>query len=510
MLRPFYKISIQQIPTPKWTDRNLNFNLDFLTECEINYGWERHTDKMTLKFPKNISQLEVNNSNGEKAIFAKSGTYNVILGSSGTNLSPNDIPVAPLIMKGDVVVINYGYIYRNINEKEFVCSTGGITIGNIPINSKISKKDNLFQGYVSNVGSEIPITIEIEDAFYLLKRTPFDLNVWNDKTSGGDTRLYSMMQHILDLVNKNYNGNPKYRNNTNISQTIDLNNLNNPYSGKPYYPYLTLLDIPNSVTAQFRLGYLDIGDMTCAQLLDKLRQQYHFQSSFRGNVLQFGFPIYDDVLGNKSTANSTATFVFRDIYNNKKIQDASANIFPSHDLNYSNKDDVILSATVECATISEIKAKTLLGVAKTKKSKLKILVYWDIVTSSFKYWDLSKPGTQVPLNPDGGERHQFFYPVDKNHPAPTLDLMFELGKNQLYKYHYEGFRGCFTTLGFPFVEWNDNINLLDPIVADRNGQYKVKMVKYKMGMQGLSQEIHLDYRINSPFLSNKREPVYMM
>ena len=503
MLRPVYKISIQQIPTPKWKDRNLSFDLDFITEGEVSSGWETHTNNCVLKFPKNI-KLESNS----EGIFTSGGTNNLILGGSGTQQSPNvelslegtpenvfiykQITIPPLIMKGDIVTVNYGYLCRkeesagNIGlNLDFQLVTGGEQIvDGVEIEKRISTEIDLFQGYVSAVNSDTPIEIEMQDNYYLLKRVPFDSTVWNKKTSGNNTSLYALMQHILDLTNAQFN------------------------SKNSLYPKLTLLDIPSSITAQFSLGYLDIGELTCAQVLDKLKNQYHFQSTFRGNVLRFGFPIYidSDISGSSSinqnptlVANSKNFFCFRDIFNEQNQLVASANIFPSHDLKYSNKDDIIISATVECAVINEISGEeTKLGGTKTKKSKLKTFIYWDIPTGTFKDYDMSKQGSKIPQIDIGGEgeRHQFFYPVDKSKPNPKYSDLVKLGIEHLQRYHYTGFKGSFTTFGFPYVQWNDNINLEDPIYSDRNGQYKVKEVKYKFGLKGISQEIKVDYRIN--------------
>lgn len=488
-LRPFTQITIEQIPTKLWEGRNSIFTLDFNSDYEVESSWETHTNNGSIKFPKNINLFGT-----PDGIFTYSNYFRLILGGSGatgqgTNIDTFGSPVlfAPLIMKGDKITINHGYIFRNGSDQDIFCSTGGLNIFDFQINkdSNLSFDGDLFTGYVSSVCSGTPIEIKVEDYFYLLKKTPFDKSVWNLKESGSSgTSLYALMQHILDLVNANFH--------TLYPET---------------YPLLELLKIPNSITAEFSLGYLEIGDMTCAQLLDKLKQQYHFESTFRDNVLQFGFPIYTDSInggvysdsktGTNLAANSNNFFCFRDIYNNQHQLQASANIFPSHDLKYINKDDVILSATVQCKVINSVPGKsTLFGKQKTKVEKLKVLVYWDIPTETFKYFDLTKPGTKVPLNPDGGERHQFYYPVDKSNPNPNISDLVKLGTEQLYKYHYTGFKGSFTTFGFPFVQWNDNVNILDPTYSDRNGQYKVKSVKYRGGLKGLSQEIELDYKLD--------------
>jgi hypothetical protein len=70
-----------------------------------------------------------------------------------------------------------------------------------------------------------------------------------------------------------------------------------------------------------------------------------------------------------------------------------------------------------------------------------------------------------------------------------------LAAAELKKYYYSGMRGKFITFGIPFVQQGDNINILDPILPERNGRYKVRSVRYSGGITGLRQEIEVDYLI---------------
>ena len=51
------------------------------------------------------------------------------------------------------------------------------------------------------------------------------------------------------------------------------------------------------------------------------------------------------------------------------------------------------------------------------------------------------------------------------------------------------------TFGIPYVRHGDNVDILDAIIPERNGRYKVKSVQYSGGVIGLRQEIELDYLI---------------
>lgn len=445
MLRPFVKINIQQVPTELYPNRDELLELDFVSYYDIVRGWENHTDNCLIKFPKNVI-LETDNY-----LFRQSGTYNVILGGSGNNgnfdTNGNPIKVSPLIMRGDIVYIQDGYWYKNEVRKD-------IQIGS-----------TVYQGFVSSVKSEIPIEISVEDNFYLLKRTPVNKSVFSGN-------LVDLCKYIVEQVNANFGNN---------------NKLNGRF-GNPY-PVLSFFKNPDSITADFSLGHLDIGDITCAELLNRLRSRYKIESFFVENELHFGFPIYDE-----EKANSDHFFEFEN------------NIFPDHDLEYKNKDDLVLSAVVSCQEIKKTGKKTRDGLEATKKDKLSILIYWDIVSSSFKYYKKEK-GESFPEN-SGGERHEFVYPIDPLTGNPTVEKLFDFGKKQLQKYYYTGFRGSFKTIGFPVVNWGDNINLESKVFSDRNGQYKVKKVK-RTGGQGIEQEIFLDYKLNVD-LPSSTETIYML
>lgn len=425
MLRPFANITIQQIPNQKWSSRNSLFVLDFFSSYTISKGWEDHTDTSELTFPKNVILPN------DEYLFRNQGTNNVILG-----LSSNINDEVPLILKGDIIQISDGYRYKN----EFGNNN---IVGN-----------TVYTGYISRTFSEVPIRIELEDNFYLLKRTPLDVNNWKGN-------LIDLCKHIINLVNKNFNQNSSY----------NINGVNP-------YPELSVSEVTDSLTANFSLGYLDIGEATCAQVLSKIRTNYGLESFFIGNELRFGFPIY-----NESTANNQYVFEFRN------------NILDDADLEYMNKDDIQLSAVVNCKVISKTGSKTSYGSDRTKIEKLSILVYWDVQSQSFKYLTRSK-SEKFPDN-ETGERRTFIYPVDPNSSIPTESELFDFGSKQLEKYFYSGFRGSFLTFGFPFINWGDNITIIDPILKDRSGVYKVKKV-IRTGGNGTNQEIFLDYKLNIP------------
>ena len=415
MLRPYIKIDIQQVTKSGNNVRNKLFSIDFVNEYEISSGWELHTDTAKIKLPKNIYIQP-----SEQEVFMNgSGAFGITLGGL-------DQAQVPLFMRGDEITITDGYFTKNENSQDVLLTK------------------QVFKGFISAVKSDVPIEIDCEDNFFLLKKTPFGASTW-------DSNMLFLCSKILEKVNAKFGTS------------------------------LTLSTLPDAFTASFTLGHLEIGELSCGEILAKLRTQYHLESFFVGDVLHFGFPIYDDSVN--SGANNTSVFEFQN------------NIHDNHSLTYTNKEDVILSALVKCKVIQKTGKKTKDGYDATKVNSIREFIYWDIVSESFKGVSL-KVGDVTPEN-EGGERHEFIYAVDPYKTPPDSETLKQWGINQLKKFYYTGFRGSFETFGYPFVSWNDNITLLDSVIKDRTGVYKVKKVVRKGG-KGIKQEIYLDFKYDIP------------
>ena len=451
MLLPYYKIIIQQVTPYYYTntngvsnriERNRTLILDFVAEFKIEKSWEKHTDTATLKLPKNII-LET-----DEYFFKETGVFNVILGGV-VNDSEDGTPIrlAPLFLRGDMIEITCGYRYKNeVGESTF-------------------ETNSLFKGYISKINSTIPIEIECEDNFYLLKKTPIGLTRFPKDPNDKNGTLYDLVKWIV-----------KQTNNT-ISQMSSL------------YPKLDYFKNIDSITNRFSLGYLDIDyeTMSCSMVLNHLRTKYGFESYFIEDILYFGFPLNTDS-DYKSDVNS--------VYETNRAKsygffDFENNIIDSN-LEYKNKEDIELSTIVKCQTVTN-GGQTLDGATKTKREVKKVYVFWNKIKDggSWDYIDLQN-NKDIPAN-EGGERHECIFPVGLNFKPPTVKNMFNLGISQLKKYYYTGFSGSFKTFIYPFVQWNDNVNIISNQFADRNGQYKVKKVIYT-AIDGLSQEIFLDYK----------------
>lgn len=90
--------------------------LNYVHEASTSESWENLTDTFTLTFPRNINREGLNIFTGADALF----------------------------QRGDKVIVEHGY-YPRLNK--------------------------IFEGYITDISSKIPITIKCDDEMYLLKNT---------------------------------------------------------------------------------------------------------------------------------------------------------------------------------------------------------------------------------------------------------------------------------------------------------------------------------------------------
>lgn len=278
----------------------------------------------------------------------------------------------------------------------------------------------IFEGYISKVVSKKPIELECEDNVWLLKQLAVKRQVVpKNKT------INTLLTELL------------------VGTGFTVNTITN-----------------------ITIGEFVIENETVAQLLTRLRKEFHIESFFRGNELRIGLSPY---VQSEAVLN---TFVFQQ------------NII-SDEFDFQRKDDVVLSAVVQSinTVVGETNKK---GEAKTKKEQLSVLVYSE--KGEFKYL-VKKKGEDFPANVEG-ERRTLFFP---NIEDPKK--LFELGVAELKKFFYTGFKGKFTTFAYPFVQLGDHVRLIDKLLPDRNGTYVVRGVEYTGGVQGHRQIIQLDYKL---------------
>lgn len=302
--------------------------------------------------------------------------------------------------------------------------------------------------YFDKIGNEIKETSTIFTGFIseVTSKKPIELkcedNMWQLKQIAAPNKVYS-------------------------ASTTWENILRDLLKGTPY--------TVNALTST-TLGNFRILNETVCQVIERVRKDYHLEAYFRGNELRCGSKVYIDSDNVDKNGNPIVkTFKFQQ------------NII-SDDLMYKRKDDVILSAIVYSVNKFELQGLTKNGRKRTGSERLEILIYND--KGTFKYVKKEK-GKDLPANVQGERRTLYFWNVDN-----VTDL-FNKGVDELKKYYYTGFKGKFTTFAIPYVRQGDNIDIIDPILPERNGRYKVKGVEYEGGVGGHRQTIILDYQIKT-------------
>lgn len=394
-------ITITQTPKDAYPLRNRVLKLDFLSSFSWESRWQDMTDKGRIVVPKNLYYKDESN-----ALNPLNGSR-VNIGGFGSE---------PLLMRGDKVQLEAGYMY----DKPSIART-------------VQDTTVILNGYISKVHSKIPLEFEVEDAMFLLKQIAM-----STKTLTASDTLENILKLIIDKTNKEFGTSLTY-----------------------------------NALSETNFGTLIIGNETAAQLLNRLKQLYGFNSYFRGDELRCG------ILNYYPSDSQTQTFIM-----NGKDGNVPAE---GQDLEFQRKDDVILSA-VAYNTVTDKTGETCKdGSPKTKRTRLEVLV--TIINNEIDSKVISK-GDRV-LDNNEGERRTFFFP-----DAKTTDALITRATDKLKLYHYDGLKGSFQSFGIPYVRHGDNVDLRNPKQPEQNGTYKIKGVIYE-GLEGggLRQTIELDYKI---------------
>lgn len=424
MFRVLTKITFTQQPTKDIPSRNRTIVYEFCHEFDVTTTWDSLTDDGSITLPKNVY---VKDKDGKK--YSLGGIFENLGGFDNNK---------PIFLRGDKVKIEWGYAYYEKRGNE------------------IAPFVIIYEGFISQVTSKKPFVLKIEDNMYVLKKV---------QASGGNNGFFSGKKYTVEKM---------------IAEMIK-----NAASNKNLPTSITdvLKTFSVNTTTSTSLGDFISKNETVAEVLARLRKQFHFESYFRKNELRVGafkyLPADALILPDGSTRTKFATFKFQ--YN-----------IISDNLEYKRKDDITLSAVATNTIEVETGQYTKFGVPKTKKKRLEVLVTFENGNENARTTIATR---DQPLPPsDGGERRTLHFMG-----ANTTDELIKLATAELRKYYYTGLRGKFVTFGMPFVEVGNYINIIDPILPERNGRYLVRSVKYTGGVQGLRQEIELDYllfRIN--------------
>jgi hypothetical protein len=266
-----------------------------------------------------------------------------------------------------------------------------------------------------------------------------------------EDQMYQLKQILVPI--KTYKGS-QYSAETMIQDLLSL-------PGLAKYNYKVVTDNYNT-----QIGDFIIKSQSVAQVLQELREKYHLQSYFRKNTsgiweLRVGIIKYYNEDRTTPTTNPQTNYDY--IFHFQK------NITDDKNLVYTREDDIRIGIKAYSVLKVELKGLTKANTFRTQHKRLEVIAG----------------------DPDGEVRTLFFWNVQ------TVAELTKLANAKLKFLKYEGFRGSFTTFGLPFVRHGDIIRLENDIIPERMGNYYVKGVKTKFGINGIRQQITIDYRVDS-------------
>jgi len=220
MYRVIIDITITQVTQIKdKPKRNRTLWFDFVHEFTCTDSWRDFTNQGTVTVPKNLYVRDENNN---------------LVPLFGTNVNIGGFTDTPLLMRGDRVVIDYGYRYIHKGREIFEGTWNP------------NDDSHLFEGFISEVTSKKPIQFKCEDNFWKLKQLPCPIHTF---------KATDTLEDILKFLLK----------------------------GTPY----TVNTLTKTTFGEFR-----VGNETVAEVLGRIRKTYHFESYFRGDELRCGVMVY--------------------------------------------------------------------------------------------------------------------------------------------------------------------------------------------------------------------------
>lgn len=256
--------------------------LNYVHQASTNESWENLTNYFKLVFPKSINRDGNNIFVGEDALFRK----------------------------GDKVIVKHGY-YPTLNK--------------------------IFEGYITDIGSKIPIEIKCEDEMYLLKNT----NIIFPTKRTVITNYISKKGKVGKRLKK-----PRI-----IVDTYSLDDLLD--SILPDYIKYECLDM--------QLAKRAYTNVSVSRILEDLRSTYGLYSYFRED--EFGDQVLHVGFASDASTGNTVEFEFE----NNIIDDSS--------LTYQVEDDVYYKVVVKL--MNENNEVTEYTYGDTDGSQRTFHLYWD-------------------------------------------------------------------------------------------------------------------------------------
>jgi hypothetical protein len=283
-----------------------------------------------------------------------------------------------------------------------------------------------FEGYVSGITNRLPIEIECEDNMYVLKQISCPTKLFTGKT----------LQEILKEL---------------MSKTE-----------------FTVNDIAKTSIGDFRTDKSE----TVAQVLNRLRKDYHIYSNFRGDDLQCSGLVYS------ADSNTRKEFIF----------DFQENIeMGSDDLKYQRTDDINIG--IKAYSVSEFELTESNSAGKKRKKHKRLSVF------------VTRKGLTPEAGWDGEKRTLYFADVKSE-----SDLIAK-AKGQLNRLYYEGFKGSFRTFAIWPLTFGNIAVMRDNSIPERNGKYFIKSVTtISNTTEGLMQDVEIDLRADILSENELRNP----
>lgn len=256
----------------------------------------------------------------------------------------------------------------------------------IPVGSKVTIKigyestglKQVFSGYVVRVRNKVPVEIECEDDMWNLKQIQVNENCKNEKLGDYLARVLNVRVECWDTT------------------------------------------VPSMI----------VNKLTGVQLLDKIKQEFGFNSFFRQGVLVVG-KNYSKTDPNKHTV---------------VIDQSSDCNVKTQNLEYITKDDV------------KIKVTAISNMSDGSKEEI-------------TFGDM-----------DGEERTLNFFDIPKSQ-------LKDIAEKEAEKLKYDGYRGDLTLFGEPLVFHGDILTFQNKQESDKTGDYFIDGVKYNFGINGFEQQV---------------------
>jgi hypothetical protein len=450
MLNPIINITISQ-KTPFVLNgvtniRDATFKINFVNEAVIESSWVNLTDTCKLKFPKNIY---LRNSKTNEII---NWENQAIINMSDIN-GGNTASKVPIFMRGDVVQVEIGYIFPSANNSDWVI-----------------EKNMVFEGYITKVNPRVPLEISCEDEMWQMKQ----MHLKDQLITAAN------VEQMLKTMTAGYK--------------TPLNN------GLDY--------LVNTDNFQTTIGDYRVVNATLSQVLNELREKYYLQSYFRRNTTGYFNGVYNAAnIGRMELRCGLIKYYSDDrsgdINNYQKIFHFQKNVFSNDNLVFTRLDDIRIGVKAYSIDVQEELSQTNKDGSKVKShNRIEATVGdtdGEMRTLYFYNVDKNDKLTEADYNYGHSTFYATYIPT---HTAADTKIIQQLATlhamaTQSLKYlKYEGYRGNFTTFGYPRVKHGDICWLQNEIIPDLNGKYFAKSVKTSFGVGGIEQEIGIDYRID--------------